>query len=79
MGETYERHGFYKYIYKMGFLPTLLTKFFCLILKLFLHLEAFKSKTTSDCLNHTVQPVKSCAALKFRKSQSPLFKHHSNC
>ena len=22
MGETYERHGFYKYIYKMGFLLT---------------------------------------------------------
>ena len=31
----------------------------------FLYLEIFKCNTTSDWLNHTVQPIKSCVTFKF--------------
>ena len=40
----------------------------CLVLHLFLSLEAFESNTSSDWLNHTVWPIGSCVTFKSTKS-----------
>ena len=41
--------------------PTILS----LLLQIFLCVEAFECNTTSDWLNHTVWPIRSCVAFKF--------------
>ena len=38
--------------------------FFGLFYRFFLYLEIFKCKTTSDWLNHTVLPIRSCVTFK---------------
>ena len=35
--------------------------------RFFQDLAAFESKTTSDWLNHTVYPIRSCVTFKFTK------------
>ena len=42
-----------------------LRMFFDLILQIFLCLEAFECNTTSDWLNHTVEPIRSCVTPQF--------------
>ena len=49
-------------------ITTFIKKALCLVLQIFLQIEAFESNKTSDGLNHSVQPVRSCFTLKFTKS-----------
>ena len=44
---------------------TILHNVLSLVLQLFQYLEAFECDTTSDWLNHTVSPSKSCVTFKF--------------
>ena len=46
--------------------PTILQN--SLVLKSFLYLVAFECNTTSDWLNPTVKPIRSCITFKFTKS-----------
>ena len=45
--------------------PTILKNVLCLILQIFLYLAAFACNTTSDWLNHMVNPIRSCVTFKF--------------
>ena len=38
------------------------------VLQIFLYLAAFECNVTSNWLNHTVQPIRSCVTIKFTKS-----------
>ena len=44
---------------------TMLKKILCLVLQNFLYLAVFKCNTTSNWLNRTVQPNRSCVTFKF--------------
>ena len=41
-------------VYQRPYSPTILMNVLCLILQIYLYLEAFECNTTSDWLNHTV-------------------------
>ena len=45
--------------------PTILQNVLSLVLQIFLYLETFECNTTSDWLNHMVQPIRSCVIFKF--------------
>ena len=47
--------------------PTILKKVLSLFVQIFLQLEAFECNTTSDWLNNTVWPIRSCVTFKFTK------------
>ena len=44
---------------------TILENIPSLVLRIFLYLEAFECNTTSDWLNHMVEPIRSCVTFKF--------------
>ena len=58
--------------------PNILNNVLRLAIQIFLNLEASDSKITSDWLNHTVYPIRSCVTVRFinfvRNRQSLFFR-----
>ena len=59
--------GFTKISYLGPDSQTILQSILSLVLQTFLYLAAFECNTTSDWLNRTVYPIRSCVTFKFTK------------